>query len=91
MLLSHGFDVQQHYDVDSKTLERALADFSDKAEGADTALVLFSGHGMEVIDKRDYFNVLAPSDAEIDITKKAFNVVRLDELMRPLKPSAFVP
>ncbi len=41
---------------------------------------------MEVVDKRDYFNVLAPADAEIDCdTRRSANVIRLEEVMRVLK------
>ena len=35
-------------------------------EVADTALLFYSGHGMEVLEKRDYYNVFAPTDAKIN-------------------------
>src|SRR5262245_25829668 len=72
LLGKHGYDVSAHYDLDRDAFERALSNFADKAEGAETALVFYSGHGMEIIDRNDTFNVLAPTDAQIDCdTRKA--------------------
>ena len=86
LLRAHGYNVSDHHDLDRDGFERVLSHFTDKAEGADTAVVFYAGHGMEVIERNDIFNVLAPTDAEINCdTRKAFKVVRLDELFRTIK------
>ena len=57
-----GFDdVQVLTDLDEDALEDALLDFGDKARGADTALLFYSGHGMEFGGR----NYLIPTDAEL--------------------------
>src|SRR5262245_23458843 len=88
LLTAHGYDVSDHYDLNRDDFERALLRFSKKAQGADTALVYYAGHGMEIIDRNtdDTFNVLAPSDAEIDCdAREAIKFVRLEDLFRTVK------
>ncbi|WP_210168252.1 SUMF1/EgtB/PvdO family nonheme iron enzyme [Prosthecomicrobium hirschii] len=41
-----GFDVALTLDADRSRFETAISDFSDKAMGADVALVFYAGHGM---------------------------------------------
>ena len=56
-----GFEVTRLNDVDYSQMRRALLTFSDKANGADIAVVFYAGHGMEV-NKQNY---LIPTDAEL--------------------------
>ena len=55
------FDVTVVENADERAMGRALQDFSRLAEGADTALIFFSGHGMEIRGR----NYLIPVDARL--------------------------
>lgn len=57
-----GFQVTELEDVKARTFDRAIADFSKAAHGADVATFYYSGHGIQV----DGQNYLVPVDAEID-------------------------
>ena len=57
-----GFSVTKLKNLDHSKMRLALRDFSDKAFGADVALVFFAGHGIEV-DKHNY---LIPVDARLE-------------------------
>ncbi len=54
-----GFDVSHAHNLGVDAMRKALAAFEDKANGADWALVYYSGHGMEIDGK----NWLVPVDA----------------------------
>lgn len=70
-----GYDVTTLSDLDEDAMERALADFSDKADKAEVAVVYYSGHGMEIQDT----NYLIPIDAELKKERDAkFEAVDLD-------------
>ncbi len=70
-----GYDVTTLRDLDERSMERALADFSEKADQADVAVVYYSGHGMEIQDT----NYLIPIDAELKKERDAkFEAVDLD-------------
>lgn len=56
-----GYEVTRLSDADRRTMGRALKRFGREARGADTALVYYSGHGMELGGR----NYLAPIDAEL--------------------------
>lgn len=57
-----GFDdVEIVDDLDLRAMGLALLAFQDKAGQADTALIFYSGHGMQIGDR----NYLIPVDAEI--------------------------
>ena len=56
-----GFEVVLLNDLDFDALRRALRDFSDRAVGAEMALVYFAGHGIEVAKH----NYLIPVDARL--------------------------
>ena len=56
-----GFEVMVYYDLDAVSMRRSLAEFEDKATGADWALVYYAGHGMEVEGR----NWLIPVDARL--------------------------
>lgn len=53
-----GFEVHLEMNGDRRRMLRALEDFARDADGADLALVFYSGHGMEV----DGENLLLPVD-----------------------------
>jgi WD40 repeat protein len=86
LLKRHGFAVTEDYDLDYSGFRRVLRRFSNEATGADTALVFYAGHGMEVVEKDDVLNVLAPIDAEIDCeTRDHFNTVALTEITKAIR------
>jgi uncharacterized caspase-like protein len=55
-----GFDVTSETNRDLKRMRRALEDFRDDAQGADVALIYYSGHGVEIGGD----NRLLPIDAD---------------------------
>ncbi|MGI9464716.1 MAG: caspase family protein, partial [Aestuariivirgaceae bacterium] len=70
-----GFEVELQNDLTFDALRRSLRDFSDRAAGAEMALVYFAGHGIEV-DKHNY---LIPVDARLKTDRDVpFEAVPLD-------------
>ncbi len=51
----------EKHDLDAAAMRRALAEFENKAAGADWALVYYAGHGMELNGR----NWLIPVDAQL--------------------------
>ena len=86
LLRKSGFEV-----VDARTnasgaeMRRALREFSDHVRGADTAVVYFAGHGMEI----DGTNFLLPVDAalerDIDVDDEAISLDRILKIMEPAR------
>jgi hypothetical protein len=85
MLQSAGFDaVELHENLGIRELRRAVNDFADIARDADTAVVYYSGHGMEV----NGINYLIPVDAVLDRdTDVPFEAFSLDNLVQVLEPA----
>ena len=77
-----GFDkVNLKLDLDATNLRRALGQFSRESAGADTAVVYFAGHGVEV----DGTNYIIPTDAKLShVDDVDFEAVELSKLMRSL-------
>jgi uncharacterized caspase-like protein len=73
-----GFDsVTELGDLDQAALRRALRDFTATARGADTAVIYYAGHGVEVGGA----NYLVPVDAALgQATDVEFEAVPLDNL-----------
>jgi uncharacterized caspase-like protein len=85
MLQSAGFDaVELHENLGIREMREAINDFADVARDADTAVVYYSGHGMEV----DGVTYLIPIDAvlkrDTDVPYEAFS---LDNLVKVLEPA----
>ncbi len=89
LLRKHKFDeVLEAHDLDHNKFTQLIRQFSRLAEGADTALVFYTGHGMEVVERGDYYNVLAPTDAAIDCDRRDHdNTIRLDEITNAARGS----
>src|SRR5258707_10722034 len=63
MLKKASFDVvESRRDLKYMEMRRALRDFTDKARGADIAVIYFAGHGLEV----DGVNYVVPVDATLE-------------------------
>jgi hypothetical protein len=84
LLKSVGFDeVDMHLDMNGRDMRRVLRDFSDKAHGAEVALVYYAGHGIEV----DGTNYLLPTNAvlerDLDVEDEAVSLDRILKVMEP--------
>lgn len=77
-----GFDVTGSTDRDAKKLRRDLDRFAEDAEGADAAIIYYSGHGIEAGGE----NWLVPVDADLgaleDVEK---NLVPLSGILDELR------
>jgi hypothetical protein len=71
-----GFDdVKELADLDQVGLRRALKDFTAVARGADTAVIYYAGHGVEVAGQ----NYLIPTDATLaQATDVEFEAIPLE-------------
>lgn len=74
-----GFDVTTLLNGDRAGMDEALQVFARRSVGADTALVFYAGHGMEV----DGVNYLVPVDARLESdTDVEYETVNLDRVLR---------
>lgn len=73
-----GFDeVREVLDLDQTAFRRALREFTGVASGAETAVIYYAGHGVEVAGR----NYLVPVDATLaQATDTEFEAVPLDSL-----------
>ena len=86
MLRKASFDVvESRRDLKYMEMRRALRDFTDKARGADIAVIYFAGHGLEV----DGTNYVVPVDAALerdaDVDDEA---VSLNRILMAAEPAA---
>jgi uncharacterized protein len=73
-----GFDVTLLTDVGKVAFDQGLADFSEKASGADLALVFYAGHGIEM----GGVNYLIPVDAKLKTDLRVqFETVSLNSVL----------
>lgn len=81
-----GFEaVELKRDLSKSDVDRALADFSGKAERADIALVYYAGHGIEVAGR----NYLVPVDARLRRARHVgFEAIELAKVMQALEGAA---
>lgn len=90
LLTDLGFDVVSVTDADQKKLSRALRRFEEDAEGADVALVYYSGHGIEAGGE----NFLVPVDAGLtsldDAAERLVPVSRFLEALQEVVPVTIV-
>ncbi|MGE3871409.1 MAG: caspase family protein [Parvibaculaceae bacterium] len=76
LLTGLGFDARSVTDRDAIKLKRDLERFAEDAEGADVAILYYSGHGIEAGGE----NYLLPVDADLDALGNA------TERLAPLTP-----
>ena len=86
MLRAAGFEaVELHENLGIRELRRAIGEFSDIARDADTAIIYYSGHGVEV----NGVNYLIPVDAvlerDIDVPYEAYSLDNLLQMLEPVK------
>jgi uncharacterized caspase-like protein len=77
--------VDSRRDLKAQEMRRALREFTDKARGADIAVIYFAGHGLEV----DGINYVVPVDAmlerDADVDDEA---VSLNRILMAAEPAA---
>lgn len=84
LLTGLGFDTRSVTDRDADKLKRDLDRFSEDAEGADVALLYYSGHGVEAGGE----NYLIPTDADpASLADADQRLVPLSQVMDRLKRS----
>jgi uncharacterized caspase-like protein len=78
-LLEIGFtNVRVVTDASRDSMDRALRAFRDEVETADSAVINFAGHGMEVLGT----NYFVPTDARLNVDRDiAEEAVPLDRLL----------
>ncbi|MEQ1901415.1 MAG: caspase family protein [Devosia sp.] len=82
LLYRLGFDVTPVNDADNRRLTRAFERFIEDVEGADVALVYYSGHGIEA----GGVNYLVPVDADASTPESAgASLVPLNGLLERLR------
>ena len=82
LLTDLGFEARLVADRDAKKLTRELERFTEDAEGADVALLYYSGHGIEAGGE----NFLVPVDASVDALDDAGEkLVPLSGIVEKLK------
>ncbi len=81
-----GFEaVELRRNLSKSAIDRALADFSAKADRADIALVYYAGHGIEVAGR----NYLIPVDAKLRRARHVgFEAIELAKIMDTLEGAA---
>jgi Caspase domain/Domain of unknown function (DUF4189) len=85
MLLSAGFDaVELHENLGIRELRRAISDFAGIVRDADTAIVYYSGHGIEVNGVNYLIPIDAVLDQDIDVPYETYS---LDNLVQVLEPA----
>ena len=85
LLKSAGFEVvEMRRDLSIADMRRAINNFSDLTQNAETAVVFYAGHGIEV----DGVNYLVPVDAklgrDLDVEDET---ISLDRILRVLEPA----
>lgn len=81
-LAEAGFDVILGLDLDRRGFDEKLRVFSRNLEGADTALLFYAGHGLQVAGR----NYLIPVDAGLDSERDLdFEAVSLDFVLRQME------
>ncbi|MFB2549815.1 caspase family protein [Ensifer soli] len=72
------FDVMLATDLGKSAFQTTLADFAEKSEGADLALIYYAGHAMELKGS----NFLIPTDAKLSSDSRvAFETIDLDDVL----------
>lgn len=86
LLTSLGFDTRTVTDRDTVKLKRDLERFVEDAEGADVALLYYSGHGIESGGE----NYLVPTDADLaaldDASEKLVPLSAITERLKRIVP-----
>ncbi len=81
-LTEAGFDVTLGLDVDRRGFDEKLRAFSRSLDGADTAVLFYAGHGLQVAGR----NYLVPVDAGLGTERDLdFEAISLDFVLRQME------
>ena len=81
-LTALGFKVVVGIDLDKAQFDKTLRTFATELEGADTGLLFYSGHGLQVAGQ----NYLVPIDAHVGRERDLdFETVRLDLVLKQME------
>ncbi len=84
-LRAMGFDVIERSDASRAAMADAVREFSDKLDGADTALFFYAGHGVQVNGD----NYLLPVDAKVSgLSDIRFGAINLTDVMSEMDGKA---
>jgi len=78
-----GFEVELLKDASKREMEDELDDFYKRADGAEIALIYFSGHGLQVFDVETdrVINYLLPIEANVKRLRDLKDLIRLDRVV----------
>ena len=78
-----GFEVELLKDASKREMEDELDDFYKRADGAEIALIYFSGHGLQVfdVDTDRVINYLLPIEANVKRLRDLKDLIRLDRVV----------
>lgn len=81
-LTEAGFDVILGLDLDRRSFDEKLRAFSRSLDGADTAVLFYAGHGLQVAGR----NYLVPVDAGLSTERDLdFETISLDFVLRQME------
>ncbi len=81
-LTEAGFDVVLGLDLDRRAFDGKLRDFARMLDGADTAILFYAGHGLQVAGH----NYLVPVDAGLSTERDLdFEAISLDFVLRQME------
>ena len=81
-LKATGFEVVLGLDLDKRGLDDKIREFARKLTGADTGLLFYAGHGLQVSGQ----NYLLPVDAKLESERDLdFEAVRIDFVLRQME------
>lgn len=81
-LTEAGFDVVLGLDLDRRSFDEKLRAFSRSLDGADTAVLFYAGHGLQVAGR----NYLVPVDAGLSTERDLdFEAISLDFVLRQME------
>ena len=86
VLGQNGFQVSLHKDVEHSRFEAIISDFARLTQGAEEAIVFYSGHGMALVRDGSLINALAPRDAKVDCkTRVGSRIIAMEQILDSLK------
>lgn len=81
-LKSMGFEVLMGLDLDKRGFDTKVRDFASALETADSAILFYAGHGLQVAGQ----NYLVPIDAKLERERDLeFEAVRLDFILKQME------
>ncbi|MEQ1716534.1 MAG: caspase family protein, partial [Hyphomicrobium sp.] len=81
-LKDQGFEVITGVDLDKRAFDAKIRDFSHALEQAETAMLFYAGHGLQIAGR----NYLIPTDAKLERERDVeFEAVSLDFVLKQME------